>query len=162
MEDLIDDTIVCRCPTKLYMLAQSSANSILFQPQISTLISKLNLPTYPSQYCTRICIVVLFWYTQKPQRNCLLNIKPPSNRNMYYPISQDGQVQAYNQFRKKYLAEEAQRKKKQKLLRQEMGLADVNGELSPLPQMHHALTHSCPDNRGIISRILGKKTTAVR
>ena len=81
---------------------------------------------------------------------------------MYYPISQDGQVQAYNQFRKKYLAEEAQRKKKQKLLRQEMGLADVNGELSPLPQMHHALTHSCLDNRGIISRILGKKTTAVR
>jgi hypothetical protein len=81
---------------------------------------------------------------------------------MYYPVSHDGQVQAYNQLRKKYLAEEAERKKKQKLLRQEMGLPDVNGELSPLPQMIYALTHSCPDNRGIISRILDNKTKAIR
>lgn len=40
---------------------------------------------------------------------------------MYYPISQDGQVQAYEQLRKKILAQEAARKNKEKLLRLELG-----------------------------------------
>jgi hypothetical protein len=47
---------------------------------------------------------------------------------MYYPISQDGQVQAYKQLRKQILAEEAARKRKQQLLRIELGLPDLKGE----------------------------------
>lgn len=48
---------------------------------------------------------------------------------MYYPISQDAQVQEYNQMRKRYLASEADRKHKQMLLRRETGLPDVEGKL---------------------------------
>jgi hypothetical protein len=81
---------------------------------------------------------------------------------MYYPISQDGQVQAYKQLRQKYLAEEAQRKNKQKILRRELGLPEIEGEHRPLPHMLCVLTNSCPDNRGILSRMFGKKRTAVR
>jgi hypothetical protein len=47
---------------------------------------------------------------------------------MYYPISQDGQVQEYYQLRKKILAEEAQRKEKQRRLRLEMRPPDLDGK----------------------------------
>jgi hypothetical protein len=50
----------------------------------------------------------------------------------YYPASQDGQVQEYNQLRKKILAEEAQRKEKQRQLRLDMGLPDLDGKQKTL------------------------------
>jgi hypothetical protein len=47
---------------------------------------------------------------------------------MYYPISQDGQVQEYNQLRKKILAEEAQKKEEQRQLRLEMRPPNLDGK----------------------------------
>jgi hypothetical protein len=81
---------------------------------------------------------------------------------MYYPISQDGQVQEYNQLRKQYLAKEADRKHKQKLLRQEMGLPDIGGKQRIVPKIYCVVTYLCADNRGILSRLLGKKKAPLR
>lgn len=58
---------------------------------------------------------------------------------MYYPISQDGQVQAYQQLRKKILAEEAARKNKQKMLRIELGLPEGEQKVVSLVRCNYLL-----------------------
>jgi len=63
---------------------------------------------------------------------------------MYYPISQDYQVQEYEQLRKKFFAEEAARKNKQKLLRQELGLPDLIGKQIPWLHAECAMTYCIP------------------
>ena len=113
--------VICRAPlNELYKLEFFRLQNVLFFRTVHVFSLIHREATYSQRPSSLL-----------PHR---LNITPCNptdllkSATMYYPISQDGQVRAYEELRKKVLAEEAERKEKQRQLRLDMGLPDLDGE----------------------------------